>query len=128
MTAAGPHSERRDAVRCYLGEATTMEYHIQDGRLMLRRTPEEREPLLRRLARVEGQVRGLMQMVEADRHCLESVQQINAINSALREVALLMIAEHLEAGVSAAVQANDGAAMTEELITVLRAAMRQASG
>lgn len=102
-----------------------MEYAIEDGRLLIRRTPEERQPLLKRLARVEGQVRGLTQMVDADRHCLEAVQQINAINSALRELALLMIAEHLQAGISAAVQAQDGAAVLDELITVLRTGMRQ---
>lgn len=92
------------------------------------RTPAERDPLLKRLARVEGQVRGLTQMVETDRHCLEAVQQINAIGSVLREVALLMIAEHLDAGVSAAVDANDGAAALGEMITVLRAGMRQSAG
>lgn len=104
-----------------------MDYELTGGHLVLHRSPEEREPLLRRLARVEGQVRGLTQMVEADRHCLEAVQQINAINSALREVALLMIAEHLEAGVSAAVKAHDGASVLDELITVLRTAMRQSA-
>lgn len=105
-----------------------MDYEVKGGHLTLRRTAEEREPLLKRLARIEGQVRGLTQMVEADRHCLEAVQQINAISSALREAALLMIAEHLEAGVSAAVEAHDGASVLEEMITVLRAAMRQSPG
>lgn len=103
-----------------------MEYGFEEGRLVLRRTSEERAPLLKRLARVEGHVRGLTQMVEADRHCLEAVQQINAINSALRELALLMIAEHLEAGVRAAVELNDGASVMDEMITVLRSATRHA--
>lgn len=105
-----------------------MRYAIEDGRLILHRTPAERQPLLKRLARIEGQVRGLTQMVEADRHSLDAVQQINAISSALRELALLMIAEHLDAAVGAAVEANDGAAVMEEMITVLRAAMRQSAG
>lgn len=39
-----------------------------------------------------------------------------------------MIADHLEAGVSAAVEAHDGASVLEEMITVLRAAMRQSPG
>lgn len=102
-----------------------MEYRFEEGRLELQRTPVEREPLLRRLGRIEGQVRGLTQMVASDRHCLEAVQQINAINAALREVALLMIAEHLEAGVSAAVAQSEGASVMDEMMTVLRAAMRQ---
>lgn len=103
-----------------------MHYEVKDGHLTLRRTAEEREPLLKRLARVEGQVRGLTQMVEADRHCLEAVQQINAISSALRELALLMISEHLEAALDAAARTHDGHEMMQEMISVLRAAMRQA--
>ncbi|NUR34429.1 MAG: metal-sensitive transcriptional regulator [Gemmatimonadaceae bacterium] len=104
-----------------------MDYEVKDGHLTLRRTREEREPLLKRLARVEGQVRGLTQMVEADRHCLDAVQQINAISSALRELALLMISEHLEAALDAAAKTRDGHELMQEMITVLRAAMRQAS-
>lgn len=104
-----------------------MNYIIEDGRLSIRGTPAERDPLLKRLGRVAGQVRGLTQMIEADRRCLEAAQQINAIIAALRELALLMIAEHLRAGVSAAVQAQDGAPVLDELITVLRTGMRQSS-
>ena len=103
-----------------------MDYEVNGGHLTLRRTAEEREPLLKRLARVEGQVRGLTQMVEADRHCLDAVQQINAISSALRELALLMISEHLEAALDAAAKIQDGQELMQEMITVLRAAMRQA--
>lgn len=102
-----------------------MDYRFEDNHLSLRRTPAEREPLLRRLGRVEGQVRGLTQMIQNDRHCLEAVQQINAINAALREVALMMLAEHLEAGVTAAAELHEGPAVVEEMIAVLRAAMRQ---
>jgi len=40
-----------------------MQYDFKDDRLHLQRTPEEKEPLLQRLNRVEGQVRGLRQMI-----------------------------------------------------------------
>jgi Metal-sensitive transcriptional repressor len=45
------------------------------GRLHLRRTAEEKQPLLQRLGRIEGQVRGLRQMVEDDRFCQTSRQR-----------------------------------------------------
>jgi len=102
-----------------------VDYHWEDGRLMLHRTPEERERILQRLRRIEGQARGLQQMVEADRHCLEEVQQMNALTAAARETALLIIADHLRACVEFAVAAHDGEAAIQEMITVLRAAMRQ---
>ncbi len=102
-----------------------MEYTFADGRLLLERTPAEQDELLRRLRRIEGQVRGLQQMIVDNRHCLEEVQQINAITAALREVALLVVGEHLQAAVAFAVEANDGNAAVQEMIAVLRAALRQ---
>src|SRR5436853_7310229 len=76
-----------------------MQYDFRDDRLYLQRTSEEKEPLLQRLNRVEGQVRGLRQMIENDRYCGDEVQQASAITAAVREVALLLILQHLEAGV-----------------------------
>ena len=68
---------------------------------MARRAPrtstsysEDKEALLKRLRRMEGQVRGLQQMVEDNRYCLGIVQQVNAPNAAAREVSLLVLQVH----------------------------------
>ena len=55
---------------------------------------------MQRLRRIEGQVRGMIQMIEADRYCLDEVQQANAIAAAVREVALMILTSHLDAGVA----------------------------
>jgi CsoR family transcriptional regulator, copper-sensing transcriptional repressor len=102
-----------------------MQYEARDGRIYLHRTAEEKKPLLQRLNRVEGQVRGLRQMIEEDRYCLDEVQQANAISSAVRELALLVISDHLTAAVDFAVKAQDGDMAIKEMILVLRAALRQ---
>ncbi len=102
-----------------------MRYEFSDGRLHLHRTVEEKEPLLQRLGRIEGQVRGVRQMVENDRYCLDEVQQANAITAAMREVALLIISDHLTAAVDFAVQSQNGKAAVKEMIAVLRAGLRQ---
>lgn len=102
-----------------------MDVEFTERRLILRRTAEEKEPLLQRLNRIEGQVRGMRQMVEADRHCLDVVQQANAVTAAVREVALLVIQDHLAASVKFSVETHDGAAALEEMVTVLRAALRR---
>lgn len=102
-----------------------MQSEFRNGRLHLHRAPEEREPLLKRLRRIEGQVRGLRQMIEEDRYCLDEVQQANAITAAVREVALLVIQDHLTAAVEHAVEARDGEAAIKDMVAVLRAAMRQ---
>jgi DNA-binding FrmR family transcriptional regulator len=96
-----------------------------DGRLLLERTAEEREPLIQRLRRIEGQVRGLQQMIEQDRYCLEEVQQINAILAATKEVSVLLVSQHMTVGLERALRENDTANGIEEIKTVLRAALRQ---
>jgi len=102
-----------------------MNYEFRDGRFFLHRTPEQKAPLLKRLRRIEGQVRGMQQMVEEDRYCLDEVQQANAVTAAVREVALLIIQDHLTAAVEHAVTSGDGENSIKEMIAVLRAAMRQ---
>jgi DNA-binding FrmR family transcriptional regulator len=94
-----------------------MQHSFIDGRLILVRTPEEREPLLRRLGKIEGQVRGLRQMLLEDRYCLDKVQQSNAITARVRAVATLIMEQHLMAGLEFAIESRDVPA-------VLRAAMR----
>jgi DNA-binding FrmR family transcriptional regulator len=107
-------------------------YDVSEGKLFLRREPDEKQPILSRLARIEGQVRGLRQMVENDRYCGEELQQATAITAALREVSLLVLQDHLNAGIDHAtsVQAREGnnegvkTAVTE-ITTLLRAVLKQ---
>jgi DNA-binding FrmR family transcriptional regulator len=102
-----------------------MDSEFRDGRLYLARTDEERKPLLQRLNRIEGQVRGLRSMVEQDRHCLDEVQQVNAITAAIREVAIEIISQHLKAGLDFAAINQDGPEVMADLSSVIRAALRQ---
>ena len=53
-----------------------------------------KEDLLKRLRRVEGQVRGVEGMVEDDRYCIDVVTQITAIQAALDKVALGLLEDH----------------------------------
>ncbi len=101
-----------------------MLYEFKDGRIYLTRTPEERAPLLNRLSRIEGQVRGLRQMIEDDRYCGDEIQQSNAVTAALREVALLLIAQHLDAGLECAMQADLKAAAVVDILALLRKAVK----
>jgi DNA-binding FrmR family transcriptional regulator len=54
-----------------------------------------RDQLLGRLARIEGQVRGVARMVEEDRYCIDVVTQINAARAALDKVALGLLDGHV---------------------------------
>ncbi len=102
-----------------------MDTDVVEGRLMLRRSAAERDPILHRLRRLEGQVRGLQQMVEQDRYCLEEIQQANAVVAAMREVALMIATQHLAVGIEhAAGEQRD--VVLADMRAVLRAAMKQA--
>ena len=101
-----------------------MDYEFRDGKLLVSRTEAERAPIVQRLRRIEGQVRGLVQMVEENRYCLDEVQQANAIAAAMREVAILILSSHLDAGVDYAVRSGEAEAVTAEVTSVLRAALK----
>ncbi len=55
---------------------------------------ENKKPLLDRLRRIEGQVRGLGRMVEEDRYCIDVLTQISTVQDALDKVALGLVDEH----------------------------------
>ncbi len=103
-----------------------MEHEFFDGRLLLHRTAEEREPILHRLRRIEGQVRGLQQMIEQDRYCLDEIQQANAVCAAMREVIVLISSQHLAAGAEHVAHASNTTEVLGDMKAVLRAALRQA--
>ena len=65
-----------------------------------------KDELLRRLRRIEGQVRGVAQMVEQDRYCIDVLTQISAATKALQSVAVGMFDDHLRHCVADAVSAG----------------------
>lgn len=86
---------------------------------------ENKQDLLRRLRKIEGQARGIQQMIADDRYCLDVVQQISSLTSAAREVALLVLEDHLRGCITASVKNGEGDAAIKELMTVLGKALRQ---
>jgi len=67
---------------------------------------DRKDEHLRRLRRIEGQVRGLHQMIEDDRYCIDVLTQISAATKALQAVALELLDEHLDPCVREAVTAG----------------------
>jgi CsoR family transcriptional regulator, copper-sensing transcriptional repressor len=74
----------------------------------------EKAAILRRLHRVEGQVRGLQRMVEEDRYCINVLEQVAAVTRALQSVSLQLLDDHLEHCVADAAR-RGGAEATEKL-------------
>jgi DNA-binding FrmR family transcriptional regulator len=67
---------------------------------------EHKAAHLKRLRRIEGQVRGLQRMVESDAYCIDVLTQVSAATKALESVALLLLEEHLGHCVTAAIHAG----------------------
>ncbi len=81
----------------------------------------KREDLLRRLKRIEGQVRGIQKMIEEDRYCVDILVQIAAIKSATHQVGLSILDAHTRGCVADALT-NDvnGKEKIDELMDVIR--------
>lgn len=62
-----------------------------------------RDDYLKRLKRIEGQVRGVQRMVEEDSYCIDVLTQISAINKAMQSVAVGLLNEHLHHCVAQAI-------------------------
>jgi DNA-binding FrmR family transcriptional regulator len=76
--------------------------------------------LLKRLNRIEGQVRGVARMVEADRYCVDVITQLAAVRAALDAVALHLLEDHTRGCVQSAIRSNRGKPALDELMQVMR--------
>jgi DNA-binding FrmR family transcriptional regulator len=83
-----------------------------------------RDDYLKRLRRVEGQVRGLQRMIEEDTYCIDVLTQVSAVTSALQSVAVGLLDEHLRHCVSDAVRSDDSVHADEMVAEATRAIER----
>ena len=85
---------------------------------------QNKGPLLNRLRRIEGQVRGVQGMVEDDRYCIDVLTQISAIQAALDKVALELVDDHARHCVMGA-KGSARDEKTEELMGAIARLMRR---
>ncbi|GAB3789859.1 metal-sensing transcriptional repressor [Virgibacillus kimchii] len=84
------------------------------------RSDGEKQAVVNRLKRIEGQVRGIQKMVEEDRYCVDILVQISAINAALKKVGFSLGERHAKHCVASAVQSGEGDEAIEELLEVMK--------
>jgi DNA-binding FrmR family transcriptional regulator len=92
-----------------------------DGRKAVAVDPDAKERNLKRLRRIEGQVRGLHRMVEEDRYCADIMTQISSVNEALRAVGRELMKNHLRHCAATAIRSSDdeAAAMSDEIVDLM---------
>ena len=84
----------------------------------------DKDALIRRLHRIEGQVRGIERMVEEDRYCVDVLTQISAVTTALESVAFVILDDHVNHCVAGALASGDPVAAEEKSRELLDAVHR----
>jgi CsoR family transcriptional regulator, copper-sensing transcriptional repressor len=79
--------------------------------------------LIRRLRRIEGQVRGIERMIERREYCVDILQQTSALRAAVDSVALLILEDHVQGCVRTAAEQGDADKYIEEVLDVVRRSM-----
>ena len=83
------------------------------------RTDLEKEQLIKRLKRIEGQVRGIQKMIDEDRYCVDILVQVTAVNNAMKRVGMNLLERHTKHCVSGAIQTGNGDEVMDELMKVI---------
>ena len=79
---------------------------------------------LKRLSRIEGQVRGLSRMVEEERYCIDIVTQIAAVRAALRRVEESVLRDHIDHCVRHAIASGDKAEQEQKVAELMEVLSR----
>ena len=88
-----------------------------------RRSEEELKKLTHRLSRIEGQVRGLREMLQKDAYCTDILTQVSAVNAALNSFSRELLSEHIHTCVAEGIRAGDEA-VVDELVSTLQKMMK----
>ena len=97
-----------------------------DARKAVAVDTDARERNLKRLRRIEGQVRGLQRMVEQDRYCADIMTQISSVQEALRAVGRELMRNHLRHCATSAIRSSeeDANVMYDEILDLMYKAGR----
>lgn len=124
MTSLAEHRNSRQALGCScaetqvdaVSEASSVAAHPAHP-LVARR---DKVDLGKRLARIEGQVRGIARMVDEDRYCVDVLTQVSAVQSAIDALAYRLLEHHLHGCVQHAVKSGDGERAIAEALQVIQ--------
>jgi DNA-binding FrmR family transcriptional regulator len=95
--------------------------HEDEGRKAVAVDPDVKERNVKRLRRIEGQVRGIQKMVDDDRYCADIMTQISAVQEALRSVGRELMRNHLKHCATTAIRQgeSEAEAMYDEIVELM---------
>lgn len=93
----------------------------QDHRKAISVDPDAKERNIKRLRRIEGQIRGIQKMVEEERYCADIMTQISSAHEALRAVGRELMRNHLKHCATSAIKSSEqeASAMYDELVDLM---------
>jgi CsoR family transcriptional regulator, copper-sensing transcriptional repressor len=80
----------------------------------------DKAQLVRRLARIEGQVRGISRMIEREEYCVDILQQTSALRAAVDSLAVLVLEDHVQGCIRTAAEQGDADRYVDEVVDVVR--------
>ncbi len=81
---------------------------------------KDKAQLVRRLSRIEGQVRGIARMIERDEYCVDILQQTAALRAAVDAVSILVLEDHVQGCVRTAAERGEADKYVDEVLDVVR--------
>ena len=121
LTASLPAAS--DPIGPITGDATLGEGGLQGESTFRHAYSRDQATLIRRLRRIEGQVRGIERMIERREYCVDILQQTSALRAAVDSVALLILEDHVQGCVRTAAEQGDADKYIEEVLDVVRRSM-----
>jgi len=114
-TKTKQHAEAVAACGC------AIPHEVSTGRKAVAVDADAKDRNLKRLRRIEGQVRGIQKMIEDDRYCADIMMQVSSVHEALRGVGRELMRNHLKHCASAAIRSSDAeaSAMYDELVELM---------
>lgn len=80
----------------------------------------DKDALIKRLNRIEGQVRGINKMIVEDRYCVDVINQVSALQSAIDAFSIRLLENHTHGCMQNAIKSGNGKMAIDELMAVLR--------
>jgi CsoR family transcriptional regulator, copper-sensing transcriptional repressor len=112
---------KRTALTLAPGASCGCAAHEDEGRKAVAVDPDVKERNVKRLRRIEGQVRGIQKMVDEDRYCADIMTQISAVQEALRSVGRELMRNHLKHCATTAIRSgeSEAEAMYDEIVELM---------
>ena len=100
--------------------ARTSTAHDADNPSFRHSYSKDKAQLVRRLSRIEGQVRGIARMIEREEYCVDILQQTAALRAAIDAISILILEDHVQGCVRTAAERGEADKYVDEVIDVVR--------